>query len=61
MKKFFNEGNQIHNFITSSGYSSDFLTIYFSGSGSARQKDKFGSYGSGYDFLKVTIPVLIPL
>ncbi len=42
MKKFFNEGNQIHNFISSSGSgaviiygsSSDFLTSYGSGSGS---------------------------
>ena len=34
MKKMFNEGNQIHNFISSSG--SDFLTSY--GSGSTSQK-----------------------
>ncbi len=42
---------KIHNFISSSGSGSDFLTSYGYGSGSARQKDKFGSYGSGYDFL----------
>ncbi len=42
MKKMFNEGNQIHNFMSSSGsgtvtnYGSDFLTSY--GSGSTSQK-----------------------
>ena len=35
MKKLLNEGNQIHNFISSSG--SDFLTSYRSGSGSTSQ------------------------
>jgi len=35
MKKMLNEGNQIHNFISSSG--SDFLTSYRSGSGSTSQ------------------------
>ncbi len=44
MKKFFNEGNQIHNFMSSSGTvinygsGSDFLTNYGSGSGSTSQK-----------------------
>jgi hypothetical protein len=46
MKKMFNEGNQIHNFISSSGSGtvinygsgSDFLTSYGSGSGSTSQK-----------------------
>ncbi len=48
MKKTFNEGNKIHNFLSSSGsgtvinYSSgsgsDFLTSYGSGSGSTSQK-----------------------
>jgi hypothetical protein len=46
MKKMFNEGNQIHNFMSCSGsgtvikYSSgsDFLTSYGSGSGSTSQK-----------------------
>jgi hypothetical protein len=50
-----NEGNQIHNFISSSrfgtvinyGSGSDFLTSYGSGSGSTRQK--------------VTVPVPIPV
>jgi hypothetical protein len=36
MKKMFNEGNQIHNFMSSSGSGSDFLTSY--GSGSTSQK-----------------------
>jgi hypothetical protein len=48
MKKMFNEGNQIHNLISSSGSGtvinygsgsgSDFLTSYGSGSGSTSQK-----------------------
>jgi len=40
MKKILNEGNQIHNFISSSGsgFGSDFLTSYGSGSGSTSQK-----------------------
>jgi hypothetical protein len=44
MKNFLNEGNQIHNVISSSGsgtvinYGSDFLTSYGSGSGSSCQK-----------------------
>jgi hypothetical protein len=38
MKKILNEGNQIHNFISSSGSGSDFLTSYGSGSGSTSQK-----------------------
>jgi hypothetical protein len=48
MKKIFNEGNQIHNFMSSSssgtvinygsGSGSDFLTSYGSGSGSTSQK-----------------------
>ncbi len=44
MKKMFNEGNQIHNFISSSG--SDFLTSYGSG------------YGSGSTSQKVTVPTV---
>ncbi len=54
MKKTFNEGNQIHNFMSSSGSGnvinygsgSDFLTSYGSGSGSTSQK--------------VTVPVPVP-
>jgi len=46
MKKMFNEGNQVHNFMSSSGSGtvinygsgSDFLTNYGSGSGSTSQK-----------------------
>jgi hypothetical protein len=41
MKKMFNEGNKIHNFMSSSGsgtVGSDFLTSYGSGSGSTSQK-----------------------
>jgi hypothetical protein len=54
-KKKLNEGNQMHNFISSSGTGivinygygsgSDFLTSY--GSGSAKSKS-YGSYGSGF-------------
>jgi hypothetical protein len=57
MKKMFNEGNQIHNFMSSSGSGSvinynsgsgpDFLTSYSSGSGSKSQK--------------VTVPVPVPV
>jgi hypothetical protein len=56
MKKMFNEGNQIHNFISSSGsgtvinYGSDFLTCYGFGYG-------FG-YGSGSTSQKVTVPTV---
>ncbi len=38
MKKILNEGNQIHNVISSSGSGSDFLTSYGSDSGSTSQK-----------------------
>ena len=48
MKKMFNEGNQIHNFMSSSrsgtvinyGSGSDFLTSYGSGSGSGSTSQK---------------------
>jgi hypothetical protein len=54
MKKVFNEGNQIHNFMSSSGSEtvinygsgSDFLTSYGSG------------YGSGSTSQKVTVPTV---
>jgi hypothetical protein len=60
MKKMFNEGNQIHNFMSSSGTGtvinygsgSDFLTSYGSG------------YGSGSTSQKVmvpTVPVPVPV
>ncbi len=54
MKKMFNEGNQIHNFMSTSGSGtvinygsgSDFLTSYGSG------------YGSGSSSQKVTVPTV---
>ncbi len=49
MKKFFNEGNQIHNFIPSSGSG----TVINSCSGS----DFLTCYGSGSTSRKVTVPV----
>jgi hypothetical protein len=56
MKKMFNEGNQINNFMSSSGTvinygsGSDFLTSYGSGSGSTSQKVSVP-----------TVPVLVPV
>jgi hypothetical protein len=56
MKKMFNEGNQIDNFMSSSGsgtvinYGSDFLTSSGSGYGSG--------YGSGSTSQKVTVPTV---
>ena len=60
MKKMSNEGNQIHNFISSSG--SETVINYCSGSGS----DFLTSYGSdsGSTSQKVTVstvPVLVPV
>ncbi len=58
MKKMFNEGNQIHNFMSSSG--SGTVINYSSGSGS----DFLASYGSGSGSTsqKVTVPtVLVPV
>ncbi len=54
MKKMFNEGNQIHNFMSSSG--SGTVINYGSGSGS----DFFTSYdsGSGSTSQKVTVPTV---
>ncbi len=54
-KIFLNEGNQIHNVISSSGSGtviiygsgSDFLTSYGSDSGSVSTNQGYGSYGSG--------------
>ncbi len=48
MKKMFNEGNQIHNFMSSSGSG----TVINYGSGS----DFFTRYGSGSTSQKVTVP-----
>jgi hypothetical protein len=50
MKKMFNEGNQIHNFMSSSGSG----TIINYGSGS----DFLTSYGSGSTSQKVTVPTV---
>jgi hypothetical protein len=54
MKKLLNEGNQIHNFISSSG--SGTIISYGSGFGS----DFLTSYGSGSDSTsqKVTVPTI---
>jgi hypothetical protein len=52
MKNFFNEDNQIHNFISSSG--SGTVISYGSGSGS----DFLTSYGSGSTSQKVTVPTV---
>jgi hypothetical protein len=46
MIKMFNEGNQIHNFMSSSGSGTDFLTSYGS------------DYGSGSTSQKVTVPTV---
>ncbi len=48
MKKMFNEGNQIHNFMSSSG------TVINYGSGS----DFLTSYGAGSTRQKVTVPTV---
>ncbi len=50
MKKMFNEGNQIHNFMSSSG--SGPVINYGSGS------DFLTSYGSGSTSQKVTVPTV---
>ncbi len=50
MKKILNEGNQIHNFISSSGFG----TVINYGSGS----DFLTSYGSGSTSQKVTVPTV---
>jgi hypothetical protein len=52
MKKFLNEGNQIHNLISSSG--SGTIINYGSGSGS----DFLTNYGSGSTIKKVTVPTV---
>jgi hypothetical protein len=49
-EKMFNEGNQIHNFMSSSG--SGTVTNYGSGS------DFLTSYGSGSTSQKVTVPTV---
>ncbi len=54
MKKTFNEGNQIHNFISSSG--SGTVTNY--GSGSDFVTSYGSGYGSGSTSQKVTVPTV---
>ena len=56
MKKMFNEGNQIHNFISSSG--SGTVTNYSSGSGSDFLTSYGSGYGSGSTSQKVTVPTV---
>ncbi len=64
MKKMLNEGNQIRNFISSSGSGtvinygsgSDFLTSYGSGSGSASQK--YCIYPSSMRYLSIEYKIL---
>ncbi len=58
MKKMFNEGNQIHNFISSSG--SGTVIDYGSGSGSGSDfLTSYGScYGSGSTGQEVTVPTV---
>jgi hypothetical protein len=56
MKKMFNEGNQIHNFISSSG--SGTIINYGSGSGSDFLTSYGSGYGSGSTSQKVTVPTV---
>jgi hypothetical protein len=56
MKKMSNEGNQIHNFISSSG--SGTVINYGSGSGSDFLTSYGSGYGSGSTSQKVTVPTV---
>ncbi len=56
MKKMFNEGNQIHNLISSSG--SGTVINYGSGSGSDFLTSYGSGYGSGSTSQKVTVPTV---
>ena len=56
MKKMFNEGYQIHNFISSSG--SGTIINYGSGSGSDFLTSYGSVYGSGSTSQKVTVPTV---
>ena len=56
MKKMFNEGNQIHNLISSSG--SGTVINYSSGSGSDFLTSYGSGYGSGSTSQKVTVPTV---
>ena len=64
MKKIFNEGNQIHNLMSSSG--SGTVINYGSGCGSDFLASYGSGYGSGSTSQKVTVPtvpvpVLVPV
>ena len=56
MKKMLNEGNQINNFISSSG--SGTVINYGSGSGSDFLTSYGSGYGSGSTCQKVTVPTV---
>jgi hypothetical protein len=56
MKKMFNEGNQIHSFMSSSG--SRTVINYGSGSGSDFLTSYGSGYGSGSTSQKVTVPTV---
>ena len=56
MKKMFNEGNQIHNLMSSSG--SGTVINYGSGSGSDFLTSYGSGYGSGSTSQKVTVPTV---
>jgi hypothetical protein len=56
MKKMFNEGNQIHNFMSSSG--SGTVINYGSGSGSDFLTSYGSGYGSGSTSQKITVPTV---
>jgi hypothetical protein len=56
MKKIFNEGHQIHNFMSSSG--SGTVINYGSGSGSDFLPSYGSGYGSGSTSQKVTVPTV---
>ncbi len=56
MKKMFNEGNQIHNFMSSSGSGS--VINYGSGSGSDFLTSYSSGSGSGSKSQKVTVPTV---
>ena len=56
MKKMFNEGNQIHNFMSSSG--SGTVINYGSGSGSDFLTSYGSGFGSGSTSQKVTVPTV---
>ena len=58
MKKIVNTGNQIHNFMSSSG--SGTVINYGSGSGSDFLPSYGSGYGSGSTSQKVTVPVPVP-